>query len=115
MCLAGARRPRRLGPWFERTSATAGTRGPRGSQTPGECPMVVEPRLALEVLEHREDAAVIGRRRAEVELVEDVPDVLLHGGVADHEGLSDPAVGLPLRHRCENLALARAQQLERPA
>ena len=57
---------------------------------------------------------MLGRRRAEVELVEDVRTCFSTAASVTHECLGDPAVGLPLGHRCEDVALARAQAVQRP-
>src|SRR3712207_6679030 len=49
---------------------------------------------------------------AEPELLEDVRDVRLHRGVADHEPLRDLRVGQPARDQPEDLVLARGEVLE---
>src|SRR5438105_8699253 len=67
-----------------------------------------------EVGEHREHAPVLGLRGIELELVEDAGDVLFHRCLADHERLSDAAIGLALGHRGEHVALARAEPVEWP-
>src|SRR5690606_19690016 len=70
---------------------------------------------ALQPAEDREDAAVVGVGGREVELGEDVPDVLLHGAVADHQLAGDGGVGPPLGHQLEHLALAGGELFERVA
>src|SRR4051812_41673846 len=69
--------------------------------------------LVAQVGEHSEDAPMVARRRGDLQLVEDARHVLLDGGLADHERLRDPLVRLALGHRGEDVALARAQALER--
>src|SRR3954469_468136 len=67
-----------------------------------------------QIRQHGEHAAVLGRRRPEPELVEDARHVLLDGRVAEDEGLGDALVGHALGHRRQDLALARAEVVERP-
>src|SRR5688572_3550414 len=44
--------------------------------------------------------------RVQVELLEDVADVVLHGVLGDDEVVSDLAVGQPARHQAQHLDLA---------
>jgi RNA polymerase primary sigma factor len=54
-------------------------------------------------------------RRPEAELAKDARDVPLDRGLRDDEGVGDPLVRHALGHGGEDVALARAQLLERPA
>ena len=47
------------------------------------------------------------------QLLEHMPDMRLHGGLADHKPFGDLAVAEPLREQREHLALALAQGAER--
>ena len=71
-------------------------------------------RRFAQVGEDREHPAVFGLGWVELERLEDARDMLLHGGLADQECLSDPPVGLAFRHRLEHISLARAEPFDRP-
>ncbi len=48
---------------------------------------------------------MIGVRGRQAELAEDVPDVLLHGPLRDHQNPGDRAVGAALGHQGQHIAL----------
>src|SRR3954465_13179562 len=56
---------------------------------------------------------MLGRGAPELELAEDARDVLLDRGLRHDERFGYAAVRLPLGHRCEDVALARAQAVQR--
>jgi hypothetical protein len=64
-----------------------------------------KPERLFEVAEDGEHAAVVGVRRRQAELAEDVADVLLHGLLRDHKARGDRAVGPALGHQGQHIAL----------
>jgi hypothetical protein len=52
---------------------------------------------------------VVGIRRREPQLLEDVLQVLLDGALRDHERVRDRRIGASFRHQPKHLALARAE------
>src|SRR5215831_5529565 len=68
----------------------------------------------LEVAQDCEHAPVVGVRRREPQLLEDVLHVLLDGALRDHELFRDRRVGTAFRHQTEHLALARTEVRDRP-
>ena len=74
-----------------------------------------EPLLRTEEGDHGQNAAMIVRRVRELQLLEDVPHMLLDGALGEPENPRDPGVRAPLRHQRQDLTLARRQPLERIA
>src|SRR4051794_5729103 len=62
--------------------------------------------------EDGEDAAVVGVRRGQAELAEDVRDVFLDGALGHDEARGDRVVRPPLGHQPEHFALARGELVE---
>src|SRR5262249_26439910 len=71
------------------------------------------PCVGPQVGEHRIHAPIVGGRRREAELADDVTDVRLDRVCGDVEALGDATVGETLCHEGEHLALARCEVLER--
>ena len=63
----------------------------------------------LEVGEHGVNAPVLGRVVGEVEFAQNAADVSFDRFAGYEELFADAAVGAPLRHQCEHLALAGAE------
>src|SRR3954454_7607624 len=72
-----------------------------------------ELRSVLQVRQHRQDAAMVGRRLRQVQLRQDALNVLLDGADRQYQRLRDPRVRATLRHQAEHFALARRQALNR--
>src|SRR5439155_10369370 len=76
---------------------------------PPQSPILV----AAEVGQHGEHPAVILRRRLQLELAEDDPDVALDGSFGEPEPIADRRVGTTLRHELEDLSFARREVVQR--
>src|ERR1700757_1945365 len=66
----------------------------------------------LQVLEHREDAAMLIRGLMKAELIEDAGHVPFHGGHGDHQFVRDAGIGTPLGDQRQYFALARRQAID---
>ena len=66
----------------------------------------------LQVGQHREDAAVVGLRGREAELLEDARDVLLDRADREHERVGDRRVRPALGHQLQHLELARREDVQ---
>src|SRR6266536_2141636 len=84
-------------------------------RSPSGCPSRREQLLRTEKRDHGQNPAMIVRRVRELQLLEDVPHVLLDGAVGDPEAPRDAGVRPALGHESQNVALARRQPLERIA
>src|ERR1700746_1422890 len=67
----------------------------------------------LQVLEHREDAAMLIRRLMKAELIKDAGHVPFHGGHGDHQFVCDAGIGAPLGDQRKYFPLARRQAVDR--
>src|SRR6185503_1060097 len=70
---------------------------------------------AVEEREDGEHAAVVGVRRRQPELAEDVRDVLLDRALGDDEAVGDGVVRAALGHQPDDLSLARRELVEHAA
>src|SRR5215211_5182098 len=101
--------------WPRRTAWYSARRTSRRSRPRWACRRANDVGLgAAQVGEHGEHPPVVLRACGEVELPEDTRHVALDGTLADVELLCDGAVGAPLGHPAEHLALALGEGVERP-